>query len=136
MTASGATGSFGSSAPAPGRRQSGRHQAGASREHPARGSGGSGCGSTAPFPEVNRFGQNSKPWSSPRTRLLLRPGWMTRTDSVLPRTRRADSLHGGGEPAPVKVACAFCSFVVVALVEEAHAAFEAHQCDRPKRRRP
>ena len=41
-------------------------------------------------------------------------------------------MHGLGEPAPVKVACAFCSFVVVALVEEAHAAFEAHVCDRPK----
>jgi len=28
--------------------------------------------------------------------------------------------------------CGYCSWTVTADVEEAHAAFEAHRCDRPK----
>jgi hypothetical protein len=41
---------------------------------------------------------------------------------------------------PVTASCAFCDFRVEAPLSEAHAAFEAHECDRPpalpKRRRP
>ena len=58
--------------------------------------------------------------------------WRSAT-SIGGRTLR-EREHGGlpFEAAAVTARCAFCSFTVTALVEEAHAAFEAHVCDRPK----
>jgi hypothetical protein len=40
--------------------------------------------------------------------------------------------HGMFSEARVVGRCAFCSFVIEAPLEEAHAAFEADKCGRPK----